>query len=394
MKILQVVGSVNPSIGGPIEGVLQTSRWSTSAGNVVELLTLDDPTDELVRRFPFRVHAMGPVSSTYGYTKTLLPWLRQNAAGYDVVVVNGLWQYLTYGVWKVLHKTQTPYVVFPHGMLDPYFKQAYPWKHRKKALYWRFVERKVLEDAAAVAFTCEQERVLARQTFSRFRVREAVVGYGTSAPEVDLEAAGGVFLDAYPSLAGKRIALFISRIHPKKGCDLLLKAFAATLANDSEWRLVMAGPDQVGWQKELIELSRSLGIEDRMIWTGMLLGVMKWGAFASAEIFVLPSHQENFGIAVVEALACGLPVLISKQINIWQEIVESGAGMSEPDTLEGSVTMLKRWCAMDNTEKDSMRGATRPCFYAHFEASATSKALDALLLECSTQTLDRSIPKM
>jgi glycosyltransferase involved in cell wall biosynthesis len=382
MRILQVVGSVNPSIGGPIEGVLQTSKWSTAAGNQIELLTLDDPADPLLARCPFPVHGMGPVRSVYGYTPKLLPWLRQNASSYDVVVVNGLWQYLTYAVWKILHKAAIPYAVFPHGMLDPYFKQAFPWKHRKKALYWRLIEQRVLQGAAAVAFTCEQERLLARQTFPPLLVREAVVGYGTSAPEVDLAAAGKVFLEAHPSLSGKRIALFISRIHPKKGCDLLLKAFAATLATDPDWRLVMAGPDQVGWQAELVELSRTLGIEDRVVWTGMLLGMMKWGAFSTAEIFVLPSHQENFGIAVVEALACGLPVLISKQINIWQEIIACGAGLCEADTLEGASIMLRQWGELDDLKKGSILAATRPCFRKHFEASATSAALDALLAKC------------
>ena len=376
---MQVIGSVDPAIGGPIEGVLQTSRWSQSAGNQIDLLTLDDPSDPLLKNYPFPVHAVGPVRSLFGYTPKLVPWLRQNAARYDVVVVNGLWQFITYAVRRALRPIHVPYVVFPHGMLDPYFKHAFPWKHRKKAVYWRLFERSVLEDAAAVAFTCEQERVLARETFPPLRVREAVVGYGTSAPEVDLAAAKEQFLGEHPALRGKRIALFISRIHPKKGCDLLLKAFAAALASDPEWRLVMAGPDQTGWQAELVELARSLGLADRVVWTGMITGTMKWGAFGAAEIFVLPSHQENFGIAVVEALACGLPVLISKQINIWEEISRCGAGICESDTLEGTISMLTRWSEMDEAQKETMRAATRPCFYKHFEAKATSNALDALL---------------
>ncbi|HEY0796069.1 MAG TPA: glycosyltransferase [Acidisarcina sp.] len=382
MKILQVVASTSPSAGGPIEGVLQTSRWSTAAGNSVELLTLDDPAAPEIATCALRVNAVGPVSSTFGYTKSLLRWLRQNAASYDVVVVNGLWQYLTYAVWKALKTTGTPYVVFPHGMLDPYFKQASPIKHLKKAIYWSLIERKVLQDAAAVAFTCEEERALARQTFPGFSVREAVVGYGTSMPEVDLAGAGKAFLDAYPRLTGKRLVLFISRIHPKKGCDLLLKAFAARLAADPAWYLVMAGPDQVGWQAELAKLSTTLGIEDRVVWTGMLRDTLKWGAFATAEVFALPSHQENFGIAVVEALACGLPVLISHKVNIWQEIMACGAGLCAADTVEGASSMLNEWSEINASQRETMRAAAQLCFERHFEARATSAALDALLLKC------------
>ncbi|HEY0757968.1 MAG TPA: glycosyltransferase [Acidisarcina sp.] len=384
MKILQAIASINPAVGGPVEGVLQTSRWSTAAGNQVEILTVDDPADPLVQSCPFRVHAVGPVGSTFGYTPRILRWLRANLQAYDIAVVNGLWQYLSRAVWKASRETGVPYVVFPHGMLDPYFKHAFPWKHRKKALYWRLFERRVLGDAAAVAFTCDQERLLARQAFPPLTVRESVVGYGTSEPNADLPIARETFLDAHPSLRGRRIALFIGRLHPKKGCDMLLQAFAAVLAPDPEWRLVMAGPDQAGLRPQLEAMARTLGIEDRVTWTGMLLDDLKWGAFAAAEIFALPSHQENFGIAVVEALACGLPVLISKQVNIWAEIEAAGAGLCSEDTLTGTSSLLAQWISMGEQAKAAMRAATRRCFLEHFEAEATSAMLDSLLARCIT----------
>jgi glycosyltransferase involved in cell wall biosynthesis len=382
MNILHVAGSVNPSIGGPIEGIRQNSKWSVQAGNRLELLTLDDPADPLVPAFPLPVHALGPARLTYGYSPTLSPWLRSHLDRYDVVVIHGIWQYLSYAVWKAIRKTDIPYVVFPHGMLDPYFEHAFPWKHRKKALYWRLFEADVLRDADAVVFTCEQERVLARESFWPYRIKEAVVRYGTSGPDVDLAEARDGFLEAHPALRGKRIALFMGRIHPKKGCGLLLKAFAAALAADPEWRLVMAGPDQVGWQAELVQLAETLGIGERVVWTGMLVGAMKWGAFAAAEIFVLPSHQENFGIVVAEALACGVPVLISKQVNIWTEIVASGAGLCDEDDLDGTTSMLKSWGGMEPAQKEAMRSATRSCFLEHFEAKAASRSLDTLLELC------------
>ena len=392
MRILQVVGSVDPSMGGPIEAVLRNSKWSAAAGNEIELLTMDDPGDPACAKFPLPVHAVGPVLTSYGYTPRLVPWLRRNAGRYDIAVVNGIWQFPSYAVWKVLHKLAVPYVVSPHGMLDPYFRRAFPWKHRKKAIYWRLFERRVLEDAAAVIFTCERERLLARESFTPYRVREAVVRFGTSAPDVDLETARGVFLAAYPALAGKRLALFLGRIHPKKGCDLLLRAFAATLEADPDWTLVIAGPDQAGWQAELVQLARSLGIEDRTVWPGMLVDAMKWGAFAAAEVFVLPSHQENFGIAVAEALACGVPVLISKEVNIWPEIEACGAALCEADTLEGTQAMFEQWKRMSADRKAAMRTAARPCFYANFESRDAAASLDAILAECIANR--RSAPGM
>src|SRR6202008_3652312 len=134
-------------------------------------------------------------------------------------IVNGLWQYHSYAVWRTLRKSGTPYVVFPHGMLDPWFKRRYPLKHVKKWLFWPWSDYRVLRDARAVLFTCEEERELARRSFWLYRCNEKIVAYGTPGPSGDSEAFRREFFGRYPNLQGKRLALFISRIHPKKGCD-------------------------------------------------------------------------------------------------------------------------------------------------------------------------------
>ena len=171
----------------------------------------------------------------------------------------------------------------------------------------------------------------------------------------------------YPALQGKRLLLFLSRIHAKKGCDLLIEAFGRVAASDPALHLVMAGPDQTGWQAALERRADALGVGDQITWAGMLKGDLKWGAFFAADAFVLPSHQENFGIAVVEALACGLPVLISDKVNIWREIQEDGAGLVAEDTASGAEDLLRRWSALTPSEKDAMREAARLCFERRFE---------------------------
>src|SRR5262249_23386297 len=144
-------------------------------------------------------------------------------------------------------------------------------------------------------------------------------------------------------LEGKSFILFLSRIHPKKGCDLLIKGFAEVFGADPTKLLVIAGPDQVGWKLELERLVSDSGLQGRVLWPGMLMGDAKWGAYRCCEAFALPSHQENFGIVVSEALACGKPVLISNRVNIWKEIREDGAGLVEDDTERGSSSMLEVW---------------------------------------------------
>jgi glycosyltransferase involved in cell wall biosynthesis len=189
-------------------------------------------------------------------------------------------------------------------MLDPWFKRTYPFKHLKKWAYWPWANYRVLRDAKAVLFTTEQERQLARQSFWLYQADEVVVGYGTSAPPGAAEKQRELFLSSFPHLRGQLILLFLSRIHPKKGVDLLIEAFAASAPRDWGLQLVIAGPDQVGWQSKLQHRAVELGIADLITWPGMLTGDLKWGAFRAAHLFCLPSHQENFGIVVAEALAC------------------------------------------------------------------------------------------
>jgi glycosyltransferase involved in cell wall biosynthesis len=381
MKLLHVISSIRAAGGGPAEAVRSLSAVHQRNGHSVEVVSLDDPTDAEIRNFPLRLHALGPTRNTYSFAPAFVPWMRQNHARYDAVIINGLWQYHSFGAWRALRGTATPYYVFPHGMLDPWFKRSFPLKHLKKWLYWPWADYRVLRDARAVLFTCEEEKLLAPKSFALYRAHSVVTGLGTTSPPPNADA--GAFLDRHPELEGKRILLFMGRLHPKKGCDLLLEAYAVTMANDPAWRLVFAGPDSFHSQKTLVARAQTLGIADRIVWTGMLRDSMKWSALAAAEVFALPSHQENFGIAVAESLACGVPVLISREVNIWREIETSQAGFTAPDTLEGTTSLLTRWQQFPESERRAMQRNARQCFQQHFDIEHSA----ARLLEAIETTL-------
>ncbi len=381
MKHLHVIASVNPEGGGPIEGIRQISAVAKQLGYAVEVASLDSPDAPFLRDFPIPVHPLGPMVGRYGYTSRLVPWLRANAGDYDIVILNGIWMYSSFGGHLGLKDSGVPYVVFTHGMLDPYFK-TFPLKHLKKSLYWPLAEYRVLRDAAGVCFTCEEEKILARGSFAPYRCNEIVVNYGTAGPPrggVNEAAQRAAFVEAFPELAGKRLLLFLSRIHPKKGCDLLIDGFAAVAKLYPTLRLVMAGPDQTGWKAELSARAAKAGVADRITWAGMLSGDKKWGAFRCAEAFVLPSHQENFGIVVAEALACGTPVLITTKVNIWREIESDGAGLVESDTGEGITRLLTRWLHLPDAERQRMREAAQTCFLSRFEIESAAHSLFRVL---------------
>ena len=382
MKILHVISSTDPKIGGPIEGMKQLYSQYSELGVTAEVLCSDAPDMPWHSGHGLpKVHALGPALNGYGYNSNLLSWLRKNVAHYDAVIVNGIWQYHSLAVRKALANSNVPYFVFTHGMLDPWFKKTYPLKHLKKWLYWPWAEYRVLRDANAVIFTCEEEKILARESFWLYRATEAVTSYGTSSPPSNTKELADRFLAGYPELQEKRIILFLSRIHEKKGCDLLLKAFSQVAAQDNRLHLVMAGPDQTGWASILNEQAVTLGIANRISWPGMLQGDDKWGAFNAAEVFCLPSHQENFGIVVAEALACGKPVLISNKVNIWREIESDKAGFVDDDTVEGTTRNINRWLALNPTSYADMSEKAKQCFAQRFHIRRAAERMIEIIKE-------------
>ena len=377
MKILHVIPSIDPATGGPAEGLKQLCNIYKIGGHEVDVASLDAPATVAKSNFPAPVFALGPGWGLYGYTPSAERWFRQNLSRYDVVFINCIWQYNTLAVYRALVGTKIPYAVFTHGMLDPYFKKNFRLKHIKKTIYWHLFLQRILRDATAVLFTCEEEKILARSSFARYHVRETVVPYGISSPDCDTVLAAEEFLAKWPSLRGKRLAITMGRLNPKKGIDILIEAFARTLATDPAWHLVIAGPDKDNLQPQFAAIAARLGIADRITFTGMITGSLKWGAFTASEVFVLPSHQENFGIVIAEAMACNLPVILSDKVNIWREVVNHWAGLICDDTVQGTTTALARWQSLTSDEIAALRLRSRRCFDELFNYEVTSKkALD------------------
>jgi glycosyltransferase involved in cell wall biosynthesis len=233
-------------------------------------------------------------------------------------------------------------------------------KHLKKLVYWTLFEQKNLSLAEAVCFTSAEEMRVAAEGFPHRNFKAVVIPYGSIGPSGDEEALRQSFLAACPAVAGKKYLLFLGRLHPKKGCDILLEAFAQAAPPDMD--LVMVGPDAVGWRVELEALTAQLGITRKVHWTGALRGSPKWGALYGAEALVLPSHQENFGIAVADALACGTIAAISDKVNIAGEASRDGAAFVEPDTLDGTIRLIQRLVSLTAPERQTMRKRARDCY--------------------------------
>lgn len=373
-------------IGGVAPAVVALSRRLVRRGHKIDIVTLDAvaagagpgpaSATPAAKDADLTIHALGQGQTSYQYSKNLVHWLGQHAGDYDRVIVNGLWQHQSFAVWRQFAGSSTPYYVFPHGMLDPWFKKTFPLKHLKKWLYWPWAEYRVLRDAAAVIFTSEEERVQARKSFWLYRARERVSPLGIATPPPVPAEAKENFLAQYPQLRDTRVLLFLGRLHPKKGCDMLIDA----LPRDSDMSLVLAGPDQIDWAREL-RARVHVDLVPRVVFTGMLEGEMKQGAFAVADAFILPSHQENFGMSVVEALAAGVPVLISDRVNIWREIEGDRAGYVEKDDAPGTRRLIQRWRDASPAARDEMRANARECFARRFHIDRATDSLLSILRE-------------
>ena len=291
----------------------------------------------------------------------------------SAVLAHGLWQWPSYLAWKNYKKNGTPYLVFPHGMLDPWFKKTYPLKHIKKQIYWRYRQSVILHDAFAVCFTTEEERLLAQKTFSPYQCREIVTGLGVGDPPGDSVEQSTLLYSQFPQLKNKRVLLYLGRFHPKKGVDLLINAFLK-YSNDDDM-LVLAGPNksQDSYLKTLQKLS--VKKEKQILWTGMLEGDLKWGALRVADALILPSHQENFGMVIAEALSVGTPVFLTNKVNLWREVVNCGAGIVSNDHQEGILELVHKW---SRGKHDQLVENTVPCFREKFHISQTAENIMSL----------------
>lgn len=366
--------SCDPEAGGVAEAVLRLAVAAKQEGHVAEIASCDESDALYLSELEVSAKGLGPASNTsYHACPALGRWLNENASEFDALVAHGLWQYPGVAVRKASRNAGKPYLVYPHGMLDPWFKSQYPLKHLKKMLFWWFRQSQILQNAKAVCFTTDEERRLARRTFWPYRCNEFVTGLGVDEPPPNADAHKNAFFEKFPCLRNKRTLLFLGRIHRKKGIDLLLQAFDELSTVDDH--LVVAGPSEDGFfAEELIRASTAFA--DRITWAGMIRGDLKWGALRVADALILPSHQENFGIVVAEALAVGTPVLITDKVNLWREVEDDRAGKVSSDDLSGVRALVREW---KNPDFVKLAPNARPCFEKRFQAISAVRKLAEFL---------------
>jgi glycosyltransferase involved in cell wall biosynthesis len=376
VKILHVIHTLNPKMGGPVECVNQLATFFRSVGHTVDVLAAADlPTDAWIAGFPARVIPAGPARWKYAYSPRVARWLAANCQNYDVMVINGLWQAHVQAAWRAAVRARLPYFLYAHGLLDPWNRGAHPFKYVKKFLYWLVAERKSLRRATGVVFTSDEEAHLATQFFPSSNWKAVVVGNGIAAPPPPTSEEIKRLKDRYPRLEGRRTWLFLSRIHSKKGIENLLDAFAKVEFRGPKPMLLMVGTGEAEYVRHLEKKAGELSLNDDVLWAGPLYDRDKWAAFGLSELFILPSHQENFGIAVVEALAMRVPVCITRAVNIWRTISDAGAGLACDDSWRHVRQGLQCFEDMSASQKHAMSDSAHNCFVNYFSIEDAARRL-------------------
>lgn len=329
MRLLHLIPYMHPSAGGPPVVVDQWCSELRSRGVEAEVLTTDSyapPNDdfwqaEYTARYPLTViKHIGPRG--FGYSTMFRSVLADRLKHVDLIHVHNVWGYANRLAADLCPKFKVPFLVSTHGMLDPHSMGRKAWKKR---LYGRLFEFPALRRAAGLVFTHTEEERLARETCGQLP-KGYVVPLGTSDPPTDSrQDLASLFLSQFPGTARGPRVMFLSRLHEKKGLNLLLPAFQRLLKKSTSSQLVLVGPGETNYIQHLQSYANSLGISEQTHFVGPLHGQLKWAALAAADIYVLPSYQENFAIALVEAMRVGTPVVCSQRINIWSDLVDAGA---------------------------------------------------------------------
>ncbi len=392
MKVLHAIAIMDPMSGGLCQALRNIIPELNRYGVDSEVVSLDDPGSSFLNKDSFPIMPLGPGKTSWRYSRLLMPWLKDNLNKYDIVIVHGLWQYHGYAVINAIEKLRQKeengkiarLMVMPHGMLDPYFQKAPERKLKaiRNWIFWKLMESRLINKADAILFTCETELLLARETFKPYSPKKELnVSFGIQLPPEFQQDMTNSFLQKCPLTANRPFILFLSRIHQKKGVDILIKAFEEVFFKGTNVAeiplLVIAGPGiNTKYGQTILEMvDKSEALSANIVFPGMLSGDNKWGAFYNCEAFILPSHQENFGIAVAEALACSKSVLISKEVNIWREIDAMNAGIIAQDNLDGTINLLMDWKKMNTEEREAMGHAALQCFKHNFAIEPATKRL-------------------
>src|SRR5215208_245005 len=372
MRVLHVIPSVSERSGGPATAIIPMCRALLRQGIEVLLITTDAGLREhTIKGSDYKgVPAMffpSQLGESFKYSRPLASWLRSNIRHFGLAHIHAVFNHSSVAAAHVCRKAGVPYVVRPLGTLDPW---SMTQKSFRKRVFWQVSGKGMLRRAAAVHYTTEAEKLATEGLFGLNHGKVIALGIETKS---STSLSRDQLAHHFPSLASNPYVLVLSRLHPKKGLDVLIDAFLSLPEKFASWRLVLAGD---GPADHVLSLKEKAAHADRVLFTGWLDGEKKDAVLSCASLLALPSHQENFGLCVIEALSHSVPVLLSPHVNLAEEIVLANAGWIA--TVNKDALALRLAEALDDEEELARRGRAGKELSQKYSWDSAAKGLTEL----------------
>ncbi len=335
MKVLMVIPAVGNVYGGPTKIVLELAQAVGNLGHNVDIVTttangftnLDVPLSKWVNEKNYRIQYFPYWDvADYKISFSLTKWLFQHVTNYDLVHTNAVFSYPVLPAHWACQFHKIPYIMTPHGMLEPW---AMAYKAEKKRLYYELLEKPALQKAAAIQITGSPEA----NSIKSYGIKTPMifVANGIHRHDCETQTDPELFYQQFPHTRNKTLIIFLARIDPKKGLDLLAKAFSQVYAQFPQTHAIVAGPDNTGFLPTVQNYFAQFGCLEAVTFTGMLTGAIKYAALAAASIYVAPSYSEGFSMSVLEGMAAGLPCIITTGCNFPEAGVAEAAYIVKVD---------------------------------------------------------------
>jgi glycosyltransferase involved in cell wall biosynthesis len=380
MKVLHVIPSVSERSGGPGHAIISMCRSLQEQGTEVLIATTNAGIREQITLGRAGVYRGIPTlffplqyGESFKYSRPLRTWLDANVKTFDVVHIHAVFNHASIAAAAACRKHNVPYVVRPLGTLDPWSMKQKPLR---KFLFWHLSGKRMLQAAAAIHYTASAEKLGAEGSLGLNHGRVIPLGVETNLPA---QLNGRELVSRkLAKLTGHRYVLVLSRLHPKKGLDIFVDAFLSLKEKQDlkDWKLVLAGDGPGEYVQALKQTVSAHNAEEVVLFPGWLEGEEKDAFLRHASLLALPSHHENFGLCVMEALAAGVPVMVSPHVNLATEIESSGAG----------------WIAA--IEKNSLESTLAEALAGEDERARRGRAGKTLSLEFSCESVAARLNEM
>lgn len=324
MRVLHIAASLSPKWGGPVKVIQGLTEALVKRGVEVSIFAPVKEREETiipekvdVRLFPESIFAKIWRNHSFQLAKAL----KKEVVKFDIVHIHEIWHHSHFAAYKAAQSLGIPFIVTIHGELEPW---SLNFKKHKKRIYSSLIQRRILRSAHVLHAITSKEV----GSIKNFKINNeiVVIENGIDLDEFQNLPPKQKLVEDYPELRDKKIVLFLGRLHISKGLDILIRAFSQIIGKHPDARLLLVGPDENGYKERIMKLIHEENVHGKVILTGILTGERKRSALCGADLFVLPSYSEGFSISILEAMASGLPVIITKQCN-FPEVEEQKAGI-------------------------------------------------------------------